>query len=286
MNSIQRLSLLLLTVCILPSCQQIVRDLTREVAIEVEGEFLYQDEIENFIPNNISKDDSLYLAESYKKQWVTQTLLYKKALRNIGNKKSIDQQAELYRKELIINQYQQQLIAEKLSDIPEDSLLAYYEKNKELFPLEAPVIKGIFIQLPTTSSDQADLKKWLSNTTDENLENIMRYCTQHAASHEFFLEKWTPYEKISSLMPQRIDANDPALTRGTIVQQQQEYSYYLRITGKCDTGTPQPYEMVKPKLHSALLNQEKIRFINHFQQELYNIAVKEGKVISHENESL
>ena len=100
--------------------------------------------------------------------------MYKKALRNIGNKKSIDQQAELYRKELIINQYQQQLIAEKLSDIPEDSLLAYYEKNKELFPLEAPVIKGIFIQLPTTSSDQADLKKWLSNTTDENLENIMR----------------------------------------------------------------------------------------------------------------
>ena len=70
------------------------------------------------------------------------------------------------------------------------------------------------------------------------------------------------------------------------MQTNQEYSYYLRITGKCESGSPEPYEMIKPRLHNILLNQEKIRFINQFQQELYSQAIKEGKVISHDNESL
>lgn len=286
MSFVKRLVILTFSIILLSSCQQIVQDLTREVVLEVEGDFLYQDEIENFIPDNISKEDSLYLAESYKKQWVTRTLLYKKALSNIGKDKNIEQQAELYRKELMINQFQQKLIAEKLNDIPEDSLVSYYEKNKSLFPLDEVVVKGIFIQLPTSATDQADLSKWLSNTTDENLENIMRYCTQHAVSYEFNLESWTPYNKMIAFMPQPISVNDPSLTRGIIVQTNQEYSYYLRITGKCESGSPEPYEMVKPRLHNILLNQEKIRFINQFQQELYNQAIKEGKVISHDNESL
>ena len=67
MSFVKRLVILTFCIILLSSCQQIVQDLTREVVLEVEGDFLYQDEIENFIPDNISKEDSLYLAESYKR---------------------------------------------------------------------------------------------------------------------------------------------------------------------------------------------------------------------------
>lgn len=266
------------------SCQQTWRDFTRDAVLEVEGEILYQDEIEDFIPKGISANDSIYLVETYKKQWATKVLLYKKAYNNVGNNSDIKQLVESYRKELIINQYQQQLIAEKLQEVSEDSLISYYEKHKDLFVLEEAVIKGIFIKVPSAELNQEDLVKWLSNTTDEHLENIMLYCTQHAVQYEFFLESWTPYGKINNLLAERIDSNDPSLTRGTVTQQKDNYTYYLRITGKCNAGNPQPYEMIQPELKNMLLNQEKIKFINQFQQSLYNNAVEKGEIIFFENQ--
>lgn len=265
------------------SCQQTLRDFTRDAVLEVEGEVLYQDEIEAFIPEGISSSDSLYLVETYKKQWATRVLMYKMAFDNIGNNATITQMTEAYRKELTINQYQQQLIAERIEEISEDSLLNYYETNKTLFPLQEAVIKGIFIQVPSSDTEQNDLKKWLSNTTDEHLEKIMQHCTQHAVHYEFFLEDWTPYGKIANLLPESIDSNDPKLTRGTIIQTKEGQTYYLRITGKCNAGTPQPYEMIRPELHNILLNQEKIRFINQFEQSLYNKAIEDGDIIYFEN---
>ena len=266
------------------ACQQTLRDFTRDAILEVNGEILYQDEIDEFIPKGINPSDSLYLIETYKKQWVTRVLMYKMAYDNVGKSEEIKEMTESYRKELTINQYQQQLIAEKLEDVAENSLISYYEKHKALFPLNEAVIKGIFIKVATSETNQDELKKWLSNTTDQNLENIMGYCTQHAVQHEFFLEGWTPYNKIASMLPEHLDSNDPILTRGTVIQNKEGFTYYLRITGKCNAGTPQPYEMIQPELHNILLNQEKIRFINQFQQSLYDNAVENGDIIFFDNE--
>lgn len=284
MRFVRHITLVLILALGTTSCQQTLRDFTRDAVLEVEGVVLYQDEIDDFIPEGISASDSTYLVETFKKQWITRVLVYKMAYKNIGNSAEIKQMADAYQKELTINYYQQQLIAENLNEVSEDSLMSYYQKNKELFLLDEAVIKGIFIKLPSSSIEQEDLVNWLSNTTDENLENIMRYCTQHAVFYEFFLESWTPYGKIAHMLPESVDSNDPALTRGSIKQAKDDYTYYLRITGKCNAGQPQPYEMIRPELQNILLNQEKIKFIQTFQQSLYDKAIANGQIKYFENE--
>ncbi len=107
------------------ACQQSLRDFTRDAVLEVNGEVLYQDEIDAFIPKDISSSDSMYLIDSYKKQWITRVLMYKMAYDNVGNNEKIKQMTESYRQELTINHYQQQLIAEQVEEVPEDSLLSY-----------------------------------------------------------------------------------------------------------------------------------------------------------------
>ena len=284
MRFVRHITLVLILALGITSCQQTLRDFTRDAVLEVEGVVLYQDEIDDFIPEGISASDSTYLVETFTKQWITRVLVYKMAYKNIGNSAEIKQMADAYQKELTINHYQQQLIAENLNEVSEDSLMSYYQKNKELFLLDEAVIKGIFIKLPSSSIEQEDLVNWLSNTTDENLENIMRYCTQHAVFYEFFLESWTPYGKIAHMLPESVDSNDPALTRGSIKQAKEDYTYYLRITGKCNAGQPQPYEMIRPELQNILLNQEKIKFIQTFQQSLYDKAIANGQIKYFENE--
>ena len=70
---------IILALCTLVSCQQIQRDLTRNAVLEMNGNYLYLDEIEQVIPAGLSVADSAKYAESYKKQWIISNLMYQKA---------------------------------------------------------------------------------------------------------------------------------------------------------------------------------------------------------------
>jgi hypothetical protein len=275
---------IIFSLCTLVSCQQIQRDLTRNAVLEMNGNFLYLDEIERVIPAGLSVADSAKYAESYKKQWIMGNIMYQKAKENVGNSKDIEELTEIYRRELIINKYQQQLILEKLKHIPEDSLLSLYQQKKESFLLKGPLIKGIFIQVHASSHGQDSLSTMLSDINDDNLESIMRYCTGNALKYEFFTDNWTEYSKIIENLPNKIESTDPTLSRGTIVQQSEENNYYLKVTGLCKAGEPSPYELIKDELYNILLNKEKIQFITDLRQELYNEAIENGIVHFYENE--
>jgi hypothetical protein len=72
------------TLCFLVSCQQIQRDLTRNAVLEMNGNFLYLDEIKQVIPANLSVADSTEYVERYKKQWIIGNLMFEKAKENIN----------------------------------------------------------------------------------------------------------------------------------------------------------------------------------------------------------
>jgi len=50
---------------------------------KVGDEILYMSELESVLPNNLSREDSILMAEDYIKKWVTTELLIKKAHENL-----------------------------------------------------------------------------------------------------------------------------------------------------------------------------------------------------------
>ena len=104
--------------------------------VELDGNFLYREDLQSALPARLSKDDSLLFAEHYIRNWVEDILLYEKAQSNIPDNGEIEKLVENYRKALIMHTYQQALIHQRLSnEISEQELTEYYEKNKELFKL-------------------------------------------------------------------------------------------------------------------------------------------------------
>ena len=98
--------------------------------VELDGNFLYREDLQSVLPAGLSKDDSLLFAEHYIRNWVEDILLYDKAQSNIPNNGEIDKLVENYRKALIMHTYQQALIHQRLSEeISEQDLTEYYEKN-------------------------------------------------------------------------------------------------------------------------------------------------------------
>ena len=84
--------------------------------MELDGNFLYREDLQSVLPAGLSKDDSLLFAEHYIRNWVEDILLYDKAQSNIPNNGEIDKLVENYRKALIMHTYQQALIPQRLSE--------------------------------------------------------------------------------------------------------------------------------------------------------------------------
>lgn len=268
------------------SCHKsVILDINREPVMELYGDVLYLDEIEDNMPSGLSSPDSVNFIESYKKKWALDKLVYNTALNNVGSGKEIDQLVEKYRKELIISEYLDKITTQNIEPVSEDSLYTFYQQQKENFPLSEPVAKGIFIKVAINAPEQAKLSKWISNITDESLENIMRYCTKHASYQQLFLDNWIPFSKITEMMAQPIESTDPALSRGVVIQQTEEFSYYLKITGLCLSGTPQPFELVETDLGNILTNKAKIDYIREFYDKLYEKAIRRGTITLYENKN-
>lgn len=60
-----------------------------------------------------------------------------------------------------------------------------YEREKTNFILEDPIIKGVFVQIPSKAPNQKQLKKWLTEMNDNTLEKIEKYCIQYASAYIF-----------------------------------------------------------------------------------------------------
>ena len=78
--------------------------------MELDGNFLYHEDLQAVLPAGLSKDDSLLFAEHYIRNWAEEVLLYEKAKSNIPNSGEIDKLVENYRKALIMHTYQQALM--------------------------------------------------------------------------------------------------------------------------------------------------------------------------------
>ena len=141
--------------------------------VEVAGKFLYEEDLRQAMPLNLSKDDSVLFAEHYIRTWVEDALLFDKAEGNIPDNAKIAALVENYRKALIMHVYQEELVNQKLAgDISEAEIKDYYEQNKSLFLLDKPIVKGLFIKVPLQSQGLADVRSWYKRNTQDAIEQL------------------------------------------------------------------------------------------------------------------
>lgn len=257
------------------SCSKKDADKARTPLLEVEGKFLYLDQVQQIIPPNVSVKDSAEIAKSYIKNWVTDVLLYENAKRNISNKDEIEHLIEDYRRSLTIYQYQQKLIDQRLPKTPsEEEMHAFYEKYNKQLILKENVIKGFLLVVPKSAKKIENVRSWVRSGNTEALENIEKYSIQNAISYDYFAENWISVTDILKKLPMQIE--DPA----AFVSQNRFYEtndstkhYFLRILSYKISGQVEPYEMAKQKIANLILNKLKADFISNFEDEIYKDAV-------------
>lgn len=249
--------------------------------VEVEGNFLYKEELQAALPLGLTKDDSLLFAENFIRNWIEDALLYNVAISNIPSNKDIEKLVENYRKSLIVHTYQQELIRQKLSsEISDEESAEFYRTNGHLFTLEHPVVKGLFMKVPLSTPQLGDVRKWYRTESQEDLESLEKYSFQHAVNYEYFQDKWMLLSAVLGKIP--LKEKNPELyirNHRQIELQDTAFYYFLNITGYLKAGEQMPYDFALPSINEMLTNLRRVDFMKQVKSDLYQQAINNNKII-------
>ena len=275
------LVLLLITLLCCGACKEQYDHKGKTALVEVDGNFLYKEDLMSVLPVGLSKDDSILFAEHYIRSWAEEILLYEKAANNIPDNVDVDKLVENYRKALIMHTYQQELINQKLTnDISEQEIADYYEKNKELFKLESPLIKGLFIKVPLTAPQLNNVRRWYKTEKQDAVESLEKYSLQNAVKYEYFYNKWVPVTDVLDLIPLKEASPEQYVDKHRHVElKDTAFYYFLNVSDYRGAGEEKPYEFARSEVKDLLVNQKRVNFMEQVKNDLYQQAVSKKKII-------
>lgn len=273
------LGLLILLFC--GSCKERHDHGGRTPLVELDGNFLYHEDLQSVLPADLSKDDSLLFAEHYIRNWAEDVLLYEKAQSNIPNSDEIDKLVENYRKALIMHTYQQELINQTLSEeISEAELTGYYEKHQELFKVDRPLMKGLFIKVPLTAPQLGSVRRWYKTETREAVEHLEKYSFQNAVKYEYFYNKWVPLSEVLDMIPLQTEMPEEYVSKNRHVElKDTAFHYFLNVTDYRAIGEEEPYEFAMSEVKDMLVNIKQVDFMRRVKDDLYKQAIDKKKII-------
>ena len=263
------------------ACKKVYDHKGKTPLVEVDGNFLYKEDVRRVLPMGLSKDDSVLFVEHYVRSWAEDILLYEKAKANIPDSVDVDKLVENYRRALIMHLYQQQLIAQQLaSEVGEREIAGYYEKNKEVFKVERPLIKGLFIKVPLTAPKLNSVRRWYKSQKQEAVDNLEKYSLQNAVKYEYFYDRWVAASDVMNMIPLKVENVGKYIgAHRQIELKDTTFCYFLNVSDFLDVGAEEPYEIARQKVKDLLVNQKRVRFMEEVKNDLYQRAVKRDGIV-------
>ena len=263
MSIVKNWGVILVIAAAMTGCGQEHNHKGKTPLVEVSGEFLYKEDLQAALPLNISKDDSVLFAEHYIRNWIEDALLFDKAEGNIPDNDKISKLVENYRRALIMHTYQEELVNQKLAnDISEEEINAYYEKNKELFRLDNPLVKGLFIKVPLSSPDLGNVRVWYRKNNQDVIEKLEKYSLRNAVSYDYFYDRWTSVPDVAAKIPLKVldtDANYLDKNRNVEVKDT-AFCYFLHIEDFLGKDKQKPLDFARDEIKEILINLKRVEY--------------------------
>ena len=243
------------------------------------NEELFLMDIIKTMPEDVS-DSSLYIKE-YINSWVRKELMFYHAEINLDlDINDYNIQVEEYKKDLIIYNYQEQLINQKFDTIiSSEDVLVYYNKFKEQFKLKKNIFKGRYIQVEKSAPKLDYLSYWYNQDYNKNPGKLEDYCQQFAKNYHLEELKWQYFSTISDKISDHIISEKAFLkNENSIILEDKNYYHYIYIMDYKLKGDISPLEIEEDKIRNLILNKKKIKYLKDLENELYNDALLANKI--------
>lgn len=269
------------------SCEERVDHYGRTPILGVDKVYLYKEDLSQLYAIGNTIDDSIAFVNEYVCHWLEDALLYRMARRNVPDSKEVERLVENYRKSLLLNIYQDNLIHQQLrSEIAEDEISGFYESNSELFLLDEPMLQGLFLKVSKTAPSLASVRKWLKGGTSEDMENLEKYTITNAIVYDYFIDTWRTLDALAAKMPIASDDLLSRLKKNNFVEISDTAAFYfVSSTALLDKGGKMPLDIAKDKICELLVNSKKADFIKKAKYDLLMQAVEAEEIEFFDNET-
>jgi hypothetical protein len=272
--------LIFCSVLLLAGCKSNQKQVKRIPVAEVGKVVLYYDEMPKLIQKGVNESDSASLFQNYINKWAKRQLLLQRAEDNLSPamKDEITKQLEETRSNLVIYQYQQQMLLEKLDTVlTESELENYYAVNEKSFILNSNIVKALFIKLPQETPDLNKIRMLARSNDHNDMQQLESLCYQFAEKFDDFNEEWVTMDRLSVELPQNIENEENFLKRNTFFETSDSSSMYMvSIRDYRLRSSLAPFEYVKDDIKRIIWNTRRFEFIQALENGIYNQALKDN----------
>jgi hypothetical protein len=272
--------IILLAILLLAGCKNKDNTTKKIPVAEVGKVILYYDEMPQLIQRGVNEADSVAIIQNYINKWAKRELLLQKAEENLSPelRDEIAIQLKETRANLVIYQYQRQMMLEKMDTVlTEIELENYYAANEKSFILSSNIVKALFIKLPVETPDLDKIKSLARSNDQNDLQQLESYCYQFAEKFDDFNEEWVPMDRLSVELQEDIENEENFLKRNTFFETSDSVSVYLvSIRDYRLRSTIAPFEYVRNDIKRIIWNTRRFEFIQSLENGIYNEALKEN----------
>ena len=261
----------------LGGCNLFQRDAKEGAVVQLGNNYLYQTELDAVTSFATTPEDSARYAEQFIRRWATDILQYQEGKSH--SSPEIEALVEDYRRSLYVAEYERHIVDKRMPKTVSDAEAdTFYVHNTDRFILQENILRGALVVIPQDAPSQAELKKRLTDLTEEeNLEYVEKYAYQYASGYELFTEQWRTGNQILMRMPS--NKWQKTLAAGKQYAEQDSASIYLLQVTDCRlAGEPMPVEYARPTIDKIILAERRITFLSEQRKQLYEDAVRFGKV--------
>jgi hypothetical protein len=247
---------------------------TSEIIAIVNTDKLFKEDLKDFLPRNISREDSLILVKSFIQDWAVKKLLLDAAANNNTQEslKNINNLVQDYKESLLINNFKEALIKQQLDTIISDNEVeAYYLINNENFKLNEVLVKSRYLYFDASIINKKEIVKFFKSEEIEDAEELER---QQLSFKMYQLNDsiWTELDKILLKLP---FSKENLLKKSKFIQKQDSLGLYLvAIKDVLRRNDIAPLSYIKPTIKEMILHKRKIELIRDIEKIIVKDATK------------
>ncbi|MDH3381319.1 MAG: hypothetical protein OEL54_01345 [Flavobacteriaceae bacterium] len=243
----------------------------------VHDKYLYESDIKELVPENVSEEDSIAIVENYIYLWAKQRLLLYNSELNLSiNKDEYEKLVNEYREDLYINAYREAVVNQYTDTIiSANEIESYYNTNKESFHLNEELVKMKYILIGKEIQNPREFTRLFTSGKQKDIEKIMEN-EYKLKSHNFNDSTWIRFADIQQKLPilKKIERAS-SLPKSTIIQKQDTLGIYLiKVKDLLTINDVAPLNYVSSNIKQMILHKRKQELLKKIEETLVTDAIK------------
>lgn len=235
---------------------------------KVENKFLYKEDLIQFDNNS----DSIKLKAKQINDWIKKEIILLHAYNNINDRNFIDKKLKKYEDDLILYQYENELLLNNINySISDSAISKYYTENIKDFLLGSKIVRCLYTKIPLDAPDIIKFKTLIKRYPESDINDIKSYSFQFA--EQYFLDDsiWLDFEELIINTPFiELDQESSYLLKNKFLENKDDqFHYFIKIIDFKKPGDISPISFEYDIIKAILLNDRKKELLNKLQDSIY-----------------